>query len=215
MKRCKVHIEAGLFRIEGPEQRTRITGDATQPPAADGQFASQSYIVEPRGIAFRPDGSYFICGHKDGNVWFVDTDGVLHKYLRGSGRRDGFNLSNGLHPPLTDQDYFAQPRSVTLAPNGNLLVVCNDSGYVFRVDNIAAPPMPSDLRLDYHGTNGVTLTWTAVAGQGYRVERSPTLAPDTWQLVGAAGSTLRGTVTFSDPTSAVNGNNFYRLVSSF
>ena len=104
---------------------------------------------------------------------------------------------------------------MTLAPNGNLLVVCNDSGYVFRVDNIAAPPMPSDLRLDYHGTKGVTLTWTGVAGQGYRVERSPTLAPDTWQLIGAAGSTLPGTVTFSDPTSAVNGNNFYRLVSSF
>ena len=208
-------LAAGLFRIDSPEQRTRITGNISQPAAADGQLASQSYIVEPRGIAFRPDGSYFICGHKDGNVWFVDTDGILHKYLRGSGRRDGFSLTDGLYPPLTDYEYFAQPRAVTLAPNGNLMVVCNDSGYVFRVESIVQPSMPLDFHLIYRGSNGVTFSWTGVAGRGYRIERSATLDAGSWEPIGAAGSSLPGVVSFHDSTSAVSGNRFYRLGSSF
>src|SRR6185295_1974889 len=82
----------GLFRIDGPDERVRITGNITQPLANDGQTALNSYIDGPRGIAFRPDGSYFLCGHKNGIVWFVDTAGVLHDYLRGKGSGDSYGL---------------------------------------------------------------------------------------------------------------------------
>ena len=206
-------IAPGLFRIDGIDQRTRITGNITQPLAADGQLAVNSYIDGPRGLAFRPDGSYFLCGHKDGNVWFVGTNGVVHKYLRGSGRRDGFALANGLHPPLTAFDYFAQPRAVTLAPNGNLLVICNDSGYVFRVNNVSPPDVLTDLRLDVPGTNGTHLSWTGVFGHGYRVERSFNLQPPNWQPLGAAGGHPAGVRTeFADPEPATHPQCYYRIL---
>lgn len=208
-------MATGLFRIDGPDLRTRMTGNITQPLAAEGQLAVNSYIDGPRGIAFRADGSYFLCGHKDGSVWFVDTAGVLHQYLRGSGRRDSYVLPDGQHPPLISQDYFAQPRAVTLAPNGNLIVVCNDSGFVFRVNSVSPPDVLTDVRLSWQGTNGARLSWTGVFGHGYRVERSFDLQPGTWQPVGAARSGTAGVLTeFADPEPATHPYGFYRILPS-
>jgi DNA-binding beta-propeller fold protein YncE len=203
----------GLFRIDGPEQRTRITGNISQPGAADGQLALNSFIDQPRGIAFRPDGSYFLCGHKNGSVWFIDTDGVLHNYLRGSGSKDSYTLPDGQHPPLTASTYFAQPRSVTLAPNGSLLVVCNDSGYVFQVNDASTPVMPSDFHVTLLGSDGVSLTWTGIFGRGYRVERAFDLDPASWEPLGAAGGTETN-LQFTDPEPATHEHCFYRLLPS-
>ena len=207
-------LAPGLFRIDGPEQRTRITGNITQPMAADGQLAIHSYIDGTRGIAFRADGSYFLCGHRDGSVWFVDTSGVIHRYLRGAGRRDAFLISDGMHPPLVDQEYFAQPRAVTLAPNGNLLVVCNDSGYVFEVLNVEEPRSLTDLHLDRSGTNGVRLTWSGEFSRAYRVERSASPLGN-WQRIGAAGGGLQGArTTVHDPAAAGQSQGYYRVLPS-
>lgn len=207
-------MATGLFRVDGFDDVTRITGNITQTLAADGQLAFNSYIDGPRGLAFRPDGSYFLCGHKDGSVWFVDTEGVLHLYLRGSGRKDGYSLPDGAHPPLTDNAYFAQPRAVTLAPNGNLLVVCNDSGFVFQVQDTSEPP-PLDPHLSRLGTDGVHLEWNGVFGRGYRVERMRDLSSGQWQAIGATGRLpSNGPIEFTD--SDLNGHayGFYRVLPS-
>ena len=211
-------IATGLFRIDGIDQRTRITGNITKPPPVDGQLAVNSFIDQPRGLAFRPNGSYFLCAHKDGNVWFVDTAGVLHRYFRGRGSRDYYYLINGLHPPLTgfatgSKEWFSQPRAITLAPNGNLIVVCADSGYVFRVNDVSPTNSLTDLRLRLPATNGVRLTWTGVFGRGYRVERSPDLAPGTWEPRGAVGGNPVGLTEFYDPVAA-QPNVFYRVLPS-
>ena len=207
-------IATGLFRIDGIDQRTRITGNISQPPATDGRLAVESYIDGPRGLAFRSDGSYFLCAHKDGNVWFVDTQGVIHKYLRGAGKKDGYSVLNGLHPPLIDKDHLAQPRAITLAPNGNLLVVCNDSGYVFQVANTRIIS-PSHLQVTATGTNGVNLAWNAVVGRGYRVERTSDLSAPAWQSLGAAGRSVdNGQVHFKDPLQALQPYGFYRVLPS-
>lgn len=207
-------IAPGLFRIDGPEQRTRITGNITQPLAADGQLAINSYIDGPRGLAFRADGSYFLCGHKDGNVWFVDTAGILHKYLRGRGSKDNYALANGQHPPLTAIEYFAQPRAVTLAPNGSLLVVCNDSGYVFQVNSVVAPDPVADLQLTLRGTAGVQLRWAGVFGRGYRVERTLNLNSPDWQPLGAVGGNPAGYTEFIDVEPATQPHSYYRVLPS-
>ena len=205
-------LATGVFRIDGPEQRTRITGAVDQPVAVDGQLALNSFIDGPRGIAFRPDGSYFLCGHKNGSVWFVDTTGVLHQYLRGVGSKDKYLLPNGQHPPLTALDYFAQPRAVTLAPNGNLIVICNDSGFLFRVDNVQ-PALPVDLSLTSLTTNGVTMSWLGIFGRGYRIERAFDLPSATWQPLGAVGGKPGNLpITFTDPEPPAHPQSFYRVL---
>lgn len=205
-------LATGLFRIDGPEAVTRVTGNITQPAAADGQLALNSYIDGPRGLAFRADGSYFLCGHKDGNVWFVDTVGVLHLYLRGRGSKDGYSLPDGQHPPLVLSQYFAQPRAVTLAPNGSLLVVCNDSGFVFQVGAAAVPPPPAEVGLSLRGTNGISLNWPGLFGRGYRVERSFDLGGPGWEPVGAVGGNAAGLTEFRDATPATHAQCFYRVL---
>ena len=208
-------IATGIFRIDGPNLRTRITGNITQPLAVAGQLAIHSFIDQPRGIAFRADGSYFICAHMNGNIWFVDTAGVLHQYLRGKGSGDSYALPGGQHPPLTSQDYFAQPRALTLAPNGNLIVACNDSGWLFQVTHTSTPPLPSDCRLSVQGANGARLSWSGVFGYGYRVERSLDLMPESWQAIGAVGGNPAGVpCVFTDPDPADKPRCFYRLLPS-
>ncbi len=207
-------LSTGLFRIDGPGQRTRITGAIDQPTAADGQFAIESFIDGPRGITFRSDGSYFLCGHRDGNVWFVDSDGILHKYLQGKGTKDGYSLENGLHPPLTDKASFAQPRAVTLAPNGNLLVVCNDSGYVFQVINSSLPPAVTDLGLSVDKLNRAIIRLTGKFGFGYRLERKTSLMSDRWEPIGAVGGKTEGPTEYVDPELATHSERFYRVLPS-
>ena len=200
----------GLWRIDGVNQRTRITGDVTQPLAADGQLAINSFIEQTRGIAFLPNGAYFICGHKDGNVWYVDTAGILHKYLRGLGRKDSYVLPDDTHPPLTAQDYFAQPRSVTLGPDGSLICVCNDSGYVFVVKNVAPPHLPADLHTEQFDDGGLRLAWSGLYGHAYVVERALSLQPANWQLIGAVSGNT-GLTEFIDPGAPSLTAGFYRL----
>jgi len=213
-------IATGLFRIDGPDNRTRITGNITQPQAADGQLAINSFIDQPRGLAFRANGSCLLCAHKDGNIWFVDTQGVLHEYFHGRGSKDYYNLTDGLHPPLTDfapngQEWFSQPRALTLAPNGNLLVTTSDSGFVFQVNNVSPPTALTDLQLIFQRTNGTRLSWTGVFGRGYRVERSCNLPPANWQPIGAVGGSPAGVLTeFNDPEAATLPQCFYRVLPS-
>ncbi len=202
-------MNQGLFRIDGMNQRTRMTGDASKPGFSEGKSAIKSFIEEPRGIAFRADGSYFICGHRDGSVWFVDVAGGLHQYVNGAGKKDSYLLADGQHPPLIDKNYISQPRSVTLAPDGDLLIVSNDSGYVFRVENVA-PADVSDLRLRVVGT-AVELNWKGVLGRGYRIERTLDLRPGTWSPVTAVGGSF-GTTTYQDSLFLSDSPRFYRIL---
>ncbi|HTI69908.1 MAG TPA: hypothetical protein VMF06_08080 [Candidatus Limnocylindria bacterium] len=208
-------LATGLFRIDGVNQRTRMTGNVTQPQASDKQVALNSFIEGTRGIAFRADGSYFLCGHKDGDVWFVDTSGVIHRYLRGSGKKDNYMILNGQHPPLQDMDYFAQPRAVTLAPNGDLLVVSNDSGFVFKVNRADPQPAPIGFHLSGIDGGGAHLSWEGVFGYGYRLESSPSLSPPAWVPVGAVSAPPQQThLNFNDPSPGSTTTKFYRLLPS-
>ena len=205
----------GLFRIDGPDLRVRITGDILQPKAATGQAALNSFIDQPRGIAFLPSGAYFLCAHKDGNVWYVDTAGVLHLYIQGSGKNDIFLITDGRHPPLTAGNVISQPRAVTLAPNGNLLLVSNDSGYLVSVANITLPTAPQDVRLGYDAVNGVTLRWSGTAGRAYRIEKASDLGSPQWSPIGAAAGGAGATFTEAPGPAATQVPwAFYRVLPS-
>lgn len=204
-------LAIGLWRIDGPDQRTRITGNINEQLAESGRSALHSFIDQPRGIAFRPDGSYFICGHKNGSIWFVDTTGILHQYIRGKGSKDTYVVSNGSHPPLLSTDYICQPRAITLAPNGTLLCVCNDSGFLFRVNNVVPPVLPADVQPEHFGVDGLRLGFTGIFGHGYIVERTFGLESPTWDIIGAVNG-VGGLTEFLDPGASHVPHAFYRLL---
>ena len=193
-----------------------MTGDVNEPKPATGQAALNSFIEQPRGIAFLADGSYFLCAHKDGNIWYVDIHGILHRYIQGSGKGDTYLINDGDHPPLTAKNVISQPRAVTIAPNGDLIGVSNDSGYLFRVRSVAPPAIPGDLRLTVSATAGVRLQWTGVFGRGYRVERAEDPGVPSWSPIGAVEGRAAGVTTAFQDSAGVrpSGRAFYRLLPS-
>ena len=213
-------VATGLWRIDGIDQRTRMTAPPGSPLPADFQLASNSFFEQPRGIAFLPNGAYFLCTHRalvsgttfTSDVWYVDTGGVIHKYIQGKGKSDdSYNITTGLHPPLTGLNFINQPRAVSIAPNGSLLVVCNDSGYVFRVNNLV-PHLPADLHSTHFGADGLRLSWSGLFSRGYLIQRTGSLAPPSWQTIGAAGGFATGVPSeFLDPAATGQTADFYRL----
>ncbi len=215
-------IEQGLWRIDGVNLRTRITGNGTQAFPFDGQLALNSFIEEPRGLAFLPNGSYFLCGHKDGNVWYIDTTGHIHKYIAGFAKKDVYSVPDGAHPPLASVQVITQPRAITLAPNGALIGVCNDSGFIWVVSasmNPAFPPLmpvsvPASLTSALLPAHTLRLTWPSTLMQTVVIERSTDLDPGNWAPISASRATA-ATTTFTDPDAPSFTRAFYRLVPPF
>ncbi len=213
-------VEIGMWRIDGFNARTRMTGNVYNSFPVDGQPALTSFVDQPRGIAFFANGAYLLCGHKNGNVYYISTTGQIYLYLHGRATKDYYNLTNGLHPPLTGlapngQEWFSQPRAVTLAPNGNILVVGADSGFVFQVGNATTPHLPSDLHITTKDATGALLNWSGQYSRGYRVQHTSTLSPPNWQTVGAAPGTPAGVPSlFHDAAAGVETQGFYRLLPS-
>ena len=198
-----------------------ISADSTAQRAADNQLARNSFVEQPRGIAFLPNGAYFLCTHKastttsnvfTSDVWYVDTTGVLHKFIQGKGKSDdSYFIGTNHAQPFNFTNLFNQARAVSIAPNGSLLVVCNDSGYVFRVNNLV-PHLPADLHSTHFGVDGLRLSWSGLFSRGYLIQRTGSLAPPSWQTIGAAGGFATGVPSeFLDPAATGQTADFYRL----
>ena len=113
-----------------PDGKTRpvIAGNGTTDDPIDGKPATEIGLHEVRGIALRKDGSYFLCTHKGGDIIFVDSKGIANTFIHGSGRG---NVWAGDGEPVTSPgEKISEPRAVTLAPNGDLIITCNDHGFV-------------------------------------------------------------------------------------
>ena len=200
---------SGLWRIDGTNTRVRVLGNNAANPITDGLAANNCYMKQVRGVAFLPNGAYFVCGHKDGSIWYVDTAGIVHRYIYGKGTSDSFSPSTGLHPPITASFYMCQPRAVTVSPDGNLIGVSNDSGFVFKVTSTVVQPLPVDLKPTQLSSNALHLIWSGLLGHSYVVERTLELQPTNWQIIGATGSA--GGVTEFIDAAATQQHAYYRL----
>jgi glucose/arabinose dehydrogenase len=112
---------------DGKKKET-IAGNGTTSEPINGRPATEIGLHEVRGVALRPDGSYFLCTHKGGDVIFVDSHGIANKLIDGEGRG---NVHAGEGEAVsTPGDKISEPRAVTLAPNGDLIVTSGDYGFV-------------------------------------------------------------------------------------
>ncbi len=124
-----------VYRLDDLGNRTPIAGNGSTTNyvvGGDGGLALATGLEEVRGIWFLPTGAYFLCTHQGSQVWYVDTDGLIHLFL------------NGYHSDTThagDNSWFYNPneyrvsecRAVTLDYEGNMLITENDLGYVRKI----------------------------------------------------------------------------------
>lgn len=188
-----------------------LNGGGTQ----DGGLATETWLNQVRGISFTREGGYFVCTHKGGQVWFVDgetAEARIHLFLNGRGKNDiQYRGPAALPLPVTTVECGSQPRAVTVAPDGSVLVVSNDSGLVRKIKKALPPPLPVIRTLQKPSPSSpFQLTWTGLPLESYIVERSPDPAVIPWETAGVvtAGD---GPASFTDTASAGMTREFYRL----
>ena len=125
--------------------KVRIAGSGGTAGGASGQSALSVALHELRGIAYDTTGGYYLGTHRASDVWYVDSQSVIHMLIEGDRNND---THGGDGQPLTTAGLkVSEPRAVTLGPNRELLVTENDGGYIRRVPR--AVNIPGDF--DYDG----------------------------------------------------------------
>jgi hypothetical protein len=205
------------------------TGTEKDSSRADsGDSAKTVGLLEVRGLAFHPLGGYFLATHAGGDIWYVDTDGEAHLFIQG-------NSANAHNPepfpvPAEEDNEISEPRSVSLALNGDLLIATNDAGFIRRVRTRLPSPAPPRLlsvteQTIFNNVNVLTrrtikLTWESEPGQWYLIDRSTLMTANSWSgqaLVPATAAETSYTVDLG-PLSVETGTptvprEFYRLHS--
>jgi hypothetical protein len=177
---------------------------------ANGLPATQVGLVGVRGIAFHPLGGYFLATHKGGDIWYVDSAGLAWLFVQGN--------SGNTHDPNpsvvpTLWDVMSEPRSVSVSLSGDVVIACNDAGFVRIVKNILplpeAPEWDSQSKLT---AGGMDLRWESVPGRWYFLEKASGLDETSWAPLIALPSA--GTLTqFTDGNAQGDARSFYRVRS--
>ena len=201
---------SAVWRIEADGSRTRVAGNGQLAGGGDGFPATDTFLDQVRGIAFTPEGGYFLCTHKGGDVWYVDTAGIIHLFIQGRGTGNR-NEGNGLRPPIVSVDALSEPRSVALAPNGDLLIATNDTGYIRRVRGAVKPPAPDWLAVEIPRQGSHRLRWVAETGRTYLVERTTDPAGASWEVLAVAAGTGSGVGEWNGPGQPEAATLFYRI----
>ncbi len=178
---------------------TAIAGDGSTATAVSGQPALSIGMERVRGVAFRPDGSYFLCSQKGADVLFVDTSGIAHIYITGAPSGNS-NNGDGAPPSAPGPTKIAEPRAITLAPNGNLIITTNDTGFIRLAPTLCPPdpPAAADIGLALSG-GSVTLTFPKTYNTPFIIERSADFSMGSWI---PSAVTLSGSATEMPPKIA-------------
>jgi hypothetical protein len=175
----------------------------------NGQPATSVGMRGARGVAFHPLGGYFVATHRGGDVWYVDSSGLAWMFVQGD------NGSTHFGSPAAVPTSFlvmSEPRSVSVSWSGNVLIACNDAGYVRIVRSVLPkPPAPVFDSLTLLPA-GARLRWQSDPALWYFLEQSSSLAADGWFPLTALPAT--GTMTeYTDSAATGSSRKFYRLRS--
>lgn len=193
-----------VYKVFPDGTRDAIAGNGSDTGGGDGQKALETALYGVRGICFAPNGGYFVATHEGGQVWYVDTDGWIHLFIDGD--NDHTHAGDG-EDIQTPGKKISEPRGVTLAPNGDLIVTENDYGYVRVVEKVLRV-----LEMDVTGEGAFSISWSSAPGNSYIVEFKENLLDDTWDNVGNVPADEADVITFfSDPLAAGYASGFYRV----
>ncbi len=201
---------SAVWRLEADGRRTRVAGNGQLAGGGDGFPATDTFLDQVRGIAFTPDGGYFLCTHKGGDIWYVDTAGIIHLFIQGRGTGNR-NEANGQRPPIVSTDALSEPRSVALAPNGDLLIATNDTGYIRRVRSAVRPPAPDWLLVDIPRHGAHRLRWAGDRRRIYLVERTGDPSAGRWDVLAVTAASETGVGEWSGPGQPEATHLFYRI----
>ncbi|MEZ6116391.1 MAG: hypothetical protein R3C28_07445 [Pirellulaceae bacterium] len=121
----------GVYKVDANGQKTLVAGNESDSGGRSGMPATSVGLDEVRGIYFHPEGGYFLATHKGGQVWFVDEQDTIHLLVDGDTEHET-HYGDG-QPLSVPGRKISEPRAVTLAPNGDILITENDFGFIRHV----------------------------------------------------------------------------------
>lgn len=185
--------------------RELIAGGGSR--SVSGVDAKEARLDGVRGLAVSSHGGYFLTAENGGNVWYVDINGTAHVLLQGSGNGNARGGENEVLPDLIgrNENLVSQPFAITIAPNGDLVLVTNETGFI-RVIRKGRVPVITDAGLDDAG--GFSMAWTAQIQRLYLVESSEDL--ETWDVLREVFSN-RNVASFTESDLSRNAKLFYRV----
>lgn len=205
----------GGFAVSDTMRVAGLGGGSTTDSGAafNGMPATQVGMREVRGVAFHPLGGFFTATHRGGDVWYVDTGGRAWLFVEGNNG----NVHNPNAVPVpTANIIMSEPRSVTVSRSGDVLIACNDAGYIRIVRSILpSPPAPRWETSALQSGTGLRLRWQSTPGEWFLLERSTGgLTGDNWSALSTLPAAASGMTTeFTDPSAAASPRTFYRLRS--
>ena len=196
-----------VYRIAADGTRTLIAGNGNTSGGGDGFPATSTGLFRVRGVACLPSGGFFLATQKGSHIWYVDTEGIIHKMIDCSDSGT-INAGNGLAYDVPGVK-MSEPRAITVAPNGDLIITASDYGHIRVVKCVRPPSLPARLDVEAHEGNGRRLRWNGPAWQTYYVDFTPSLTPPTWQSIGLRTS-VPGDTLHPLPSAGAASQGFYR-----
>lgn len=185
-----------VYRVFSDGSRQVIAGDGTTQNHGDGGPATNAGLDEVRGIAFLPHGGYFLATQGDGDIWYVEPNGTAHEFIQGSGSST----------PLPHEG-ICEPRAVSVAPWGDLIITENDHAVVRVVRRKLAF---SDT--EAHPSSGVSIAWYSMPSADYSIQFSDSLTETNWQEVAETAGTPSNIISIFNDTNAISvSQRFYRI----
>ncbi|MGC6425407.1 MAG: hypothetical protein ACON5H_00235 [Akkermansiaceae bacterium] len=169
-----------VYRIRGPGVAPVViagNGGTTGEPA-DGSPALSATLNRVRGIAFRSDGTYFLATQKGGDVWWIDLDANIHRFVSGGGSGNATVSKGSSRTSVGDK--ISEPRAINLATNGDLLIVSNDNGVVQAVNTTHRPPA-AQFEVERDEAGAFSLKFRGHFDGRYLFESSESLLPGSWE----------------------------------
>jgi hypothetical protein len=197
-----------VYRIHTDGTKTIIAGNGSTSGGGDGFPATSTGLNRVRGIACLPNGGFFLATQKGAHIWYVDTDGIIHKMMD-CATSGNVNTGNG-ESYSTPGIKMSEPRAITIAPNGDLIITASDYGQVRVVKSLRPPAPPMGLKLEPTPANTLRLRWSGVPWQSYFVESSNSLSPASWTVIGIRTSEP-GVATLHPLSSPAASIGFFRV----
>lgn len=116
------------YKITANGKAIAIAGSGKGSGGGDGQPALETAMPGCRGIVVLDNGALLLATHAGSDIWYVDTKGRAYRFLKGKGSG---NLCEGDGAPLTKGGKkLSEPRAIVQAPNKDLIITTNDTGYI-------------------------------------------------------------------------------------
>ncbi len=185
--------------------RLRVAGGGSK--TTTGHPAKEVRLEEARGISASPHGGFFVTAEETGSIWYVDTNEMAHIVIPGSG--DG-NIIKGEGEKLSDiigvgGNKLSRPYSITTAPNGDLIIVTNESGLI-RAVRKGRLPVLTNSGLTNEGD--FFLEWASQIQRLYLIEASED--GENWKVIREV-ATNRNTGMFTDGDLSQQAGRLYRV----